>query len=462
MRGPVLIRGGRLLTMDRRLGDLDPGDVLIEDGRIRDVAPRLDAAGAAVLDAAGMIVIPGFVDAHRHVWQTQLRSVATDWSLFDYFVRMRSVYAALYQPDDVYLGNLVGALEALDAGITTIVDHCHVLNSPEHADEAVRGLREAGIRGVFCYGLFPNPVPPAFGPPPDGAWRAADLHRLRARHFASVEDLLLFGVAPTEAEAMPVDALADEIRLAREAGAHRISLHVAMGAYDRGRRLVATLADRGLLAEDLLLVHGAALGDDELAMIADAGAAVCSTPETELQMAMGRPVAWRARERGVRASLGVDIVSGVSGDVFAQMRLGLQAERAARNAALVAPPRAIGPAARDVLELATIRGAEALGLADRIGSLAPGKAADVVLLRTDAIHMTPAVDPVGAVVLQANAGDVDTVLVGGRVVKRSGLLAGVDWPALRERILASAARLREGAAAAPLSAIEEVAGGFML
>jgi cytosine/adenosine deaminase-related metal-dependent hydrolase len=462
MRGRMLVRGGRLLTMDRRLGDLDPGDVLIEDGRIRDVAPRLEADDADTLDAEGMIVLPGFVDAHRHVWQTQLRTVAADWSLFDYFVRMRSIYAALYEPEDVYLGNRVGALEALGAGITTIVDHCHVLNSPEHVDEAVRGLRDAGIRGVFCYGLFPNPRPPAFAPAPDDGWRAGDLRRTRARHFASHDDLLLLGLAPTEAEAMPLEALEREIGLGRDVGAHRISLHVAMGAYDRGRRLVAALADRGLLGDDLLFVHGAALGDDELDRIAAAGAAVTSTPETELQMAMGHPVAWRALARGARASLGIDIVSNFAGDMFAQMRLLLQAERGLRNAALTSPPHSIGPSAREVLELATIGGAEAMGLGDRVGSLTPGKQADLVLVRTDAVHMTPATDPIGAVVLYAGASDVDTVLVGGRVVQRAGEPVGVSWPTLRDRLLASSARIRAGASAAPREQIEEIAAGFML
>src|SRR5690349_21913017 len=119
-------------------------DILVDGERIADVAPRIDAADARVIDAGGMIVLPGFVDTHRHVWQTQLRTVATDWSLFDYFAQMRLLYSAFYEPDDVFLGNHVGALEALDAGITTLVDHCHILHTPEHSDEAVRGLVESG------------------------------------------------------------------------------------------------------------------------------------------------------------------------------------------------------------------------------------------------------------------------------------------------------------------------------
>jgi len=458
----MLIHGGRLVTMEPSLTDLTRGDVLIERGRIAAVAPSIACDDCERIDATAMIVSPGFVDTHRHVWQTQLRTVATDWSLFDYFVRMRSVYSALYTPEDVYLGNHVGALEALDAGITTVVDHCHVLNSPEHSDEAVHGLIDAGIGGVFCYGMFANPTLPEFAPESDSGWRRDDARRVRTRYFPGDDGTLRFGLAPSEAEAVSIEALADEIRLGRRLEAHRLSLHVAMGAYDRGRRTVACLDGLGLLADDLLLVHGAALGDDELARMAAVGAGISVTPETELQMAMGHPVAARALAHSVPTSLGIDIVSNYAGDMFAQMRLLLQAQRGYDNAKLTAPPRAIAPRAIDVLALATIGGARVLGLDDELGSLAPGKRADVVLTRTDAVHMTPVADPVGALVLNANVADVDTVLVAGRAVKRDGKLLGVDWPRLRARMLTSAERLHAGFRTAPIATIEALAATLML
>jgi cytosine/adenosine deaminase-related metal-dependent hydrolase len=458
----LLIRGGRLVTLDDALGDLERGDVLIEGGRIAAVAPAIEAGDCAVLEAAGMIVSPGFVDTHRHVWQTQLRTVATDWSLFDYFARMRCIYSALYGPEDVYLGNHVGALEALNAGITTLVDHCHIVNSPEHGDEAVRGLRDAGIRGIFCYGLFSNPTPPDLMPERDASWRSDDLRRMRRRHFASDDALLTLGLAPNEAEGSSLQLICDEIALGREVGARRISLHVAMGAYDRGRRVVGALAEAGVLGEDLLFVHGSALADDELDRIADAGAGIAATPETELQMGMGHPVTARALARSVRTSLGVDIVSNYAGDMFAPMRLQLQAQRGLENARLTAPPRAIRLQARDVLRLATLGGAAVAGLDGEVGSLTPGKQADLILTRTDAINMTPATDPVGALVLNANVHDVDTVLVAGRVVKSQGRLVGVDWRALADRLVASAARIHAGFAAAPVARVEALAAQLML
>ena len=458
----LLIRNGRVLTMDEALGDLDPADVLIEDGVIAAVGPKLDAPGAEILDATGMIVAPGFVDTHRHVWQTQLRTVAADWSLFDYFARMRSIYGSFYEPEDAWLGNHVGALEALAAGITTIVDHCHIINSPAHADRAVAGLRDAGIRGVFCYGFYPNPSQHPFAMSLDPGWRLDDARRVRREHFADARAPLRMGIAPSEVEAMPLDAIRREMELARELGAQRISCHVAMGAYDRGRRIVEQLAADGLLADDVLLVHGSSLTDDELDAVARAGAGISATPETELQMGMGHPVTARALARGVPTSLGIDIVSNYSGDMFAQMRLQLQAQRGLDHAGRTAPPREVGLRARRVLELATRGGARVAGLDDLVGRLTPGRQADVVLTRADGVHMVPAVDPVASLVLYANAGDVDTVLVGGRVVKRGGRLVGVDWPELAERLIRSSERVRAGFATVPIAEIESLAATLML
>jgi cytosine/adenosine deaminase-related metal-dependent hydrolase len=458
----LLIRGGRVLTMDEGLGDLDPADVLVEDDAIAAVGPGLQAPGAEVLDATGMIVTPGFVDTHRHVWQTQLRTVAADWTLFDYFARMRSVYGSFYEPEDAYLGNHVGALEALSAGITTLVDHCHIINSPAHADQVIAGLRDAGIRGVFCYGLFPNPTQHPFAMTLDPGWRRDDARRVRREHFAASDGLLRMGLAPSEVEAMPIEAIRGELELARELDALRISCHVAMGAYDRGRRIVGQLGADGLLAEDVLLVHGSSLTDDELDAAARAGAGISATPETELQMGMGHPVTARALSRGVPISLGIDIVSNYAGDMFAQMRLQLQAERGAVHAGRTAPPRDVGLRTRQVLELATRGGARVAGLGRLVGSLTPGRQADVVLTRTDGVHMVPAVDPVAALVLYANAADVDTVLVGGRVVKRGGRLVGIDWPGLAARLTRSSDRVRAGFATAPLAEIEALAASLML
>jgi len=209
-------------------------------------------------------------------------------------------------------------------------------------------------------------------------------------------------------------------------------------------------------------VHGSALSDDELERIADCGAAIVATPETELQMAMGHPVVRRALERRANAALGVDIVSNYAGDLFAQMRLLLQAERGWRNALLQAPPRGIGPAAREVLELATRGGARALGLDAQIGTLTPGKQADLILTRIDGVHSAGVVDPVAALVFYARPSDVDTVFVSGRAVKRAGRLVGLDWPALRARLVQSSEHIRAGFRTVDAAPIVALAAQLML
>jgi cytosine/adenosine deaminase-related metal-dependent hydrolase len=435
--------------MDERLGDLESGEILVEGARIRDVAHRIEVSDCETLDARGMIALPGFVDTHRHTWQTQLRNVAAEWTLFDYFVEMRLCYSSVYTAEDAYLGNYAGAVEALDAGVTTLVDHSHIMNTPEHADAAIDGLEHAGIRGIFCYGLFANPVresgkPVEYPGLESPEWHFQDCKRIRKERLASDDGLVRLGVATNELESLPIAAAAREIEFARSIGAARISAHIAMGALSRGRALVSRLAERGLLGPDLLFVHGAELSDREIDALVDAEASVSVTPETEVQMGMGTPVTGRILARGGKLGLGIDIVSNYSGDMFAQMRMGLQIERFRRNLDLDVAglaPRRLAFSCRDVLRLATIGGAEAIGLGDRVGSLVPGKQADLVLLRTDTTAMMPVNDAAAAVVLSASPRDVDTVVVAGRILKRAGRLVGVDLARLGRELSASRDRI---------------------
>ena len=179
------IRGGYVLSMDEELGDLPIGDVLVEGDRIVAVSEHLEVDDARVIDAQGHIVLPGFVDTHRHTWQTQMRGICADWTLNDYFLGIRLAISPAYSPEDVYVGNYVGALEALNAGVTTIVDFSHCNNSPEHADAAVEGLRTAGIRALHCYGFFASAPDPRF---PDHVARRADFVRLTPPRLVMVEN----------------------------------------------------------------------------------------------------------------------------------------------------------------------------------------------------------------------------------------------------------------------------------
>ncbi|KAF2102507.1 Metallo-dependent hydrolase [Rhizodiscina lignyota] len=432
-----LFRNATVVSIDEKIGTVKNCDVLVQDSIISEVAPNISAPSddTVIIDATNAILSPGFVDTHRHTWQTQLRTVTGDFTLTDYAIHIRNRYGSCYTPEDVYLANLCGALESLDAGTTCLLDHCHILNSPAHADAAVDGLRASRIRGTFCYGLYGNPV---FSDPKisDGTalvtdnqdWRHDDARRIREEKFQSnkAEDLLRFGFAPTEVERTPLEQTLNEIQLGRSLGAAIVTGHIAMGSYDRELHLVRILAERKLLGPDLVFSHGAALLEDELKAIKEAGAAISSTPDTELQMGMGQPIAFEAEKHGCTASIGIDITSNNPADMFGQMRLMLQQKRYSEVGSAPPPPRKVAARCEDVLRMATLGGAKALGLSHLTGSITPGKRADLVLTRCDSLRLTPVHDPAIALVLYANASDVDTVLVDGVPVKRDGKLAPTE------------------------------------
>lgn len=467
----TLVRGAAILSMDPQVGDFGSGDILIEGDSIAAVGRRLDVdpASVEIVDATDMIAIPGFVDTHRHIWQTQLRTVAIDWSLCDYVINMRSVFAAFYKPEDVFLGNYIGCLEALNSGITSIIDHCHVVNSPEHADEAVRGMFESGIGGIYCYGLFRNAkhhigapidvgelIGEMFGDVED--WRFDDGKRVRDRYFTD-NGRVRFGVATNEYEFKPYDEVRSELKRIREMEPLRISLHMAMGALCKDARIVEYFGQDGFLDERCLFIHGGGFTDKELKLLADHGCSISATPDTEMQMGMGHPVAHRFDSLGGRASIGIDIVSNIAGDMFSQMRLQLQAHRARLNARDELDGRMPGIVplkTRRALELATIGGAIAAGLDSITGSLTPGKKADLVLVSGRDINTAPIIDPVGTVVFYANPSNVDSVWVHGRPIKRDGALVGVDWPAQREKLVASSKRVMDQAQRIPLEKIQNL------
>jgi len=442
-RGRILIRGGCVLTMDDELGDMACADVLVEGTRIAAVAPSIDAVDAEIIDARGAIVMPGLVDTHRHTWQTQMRAVCADWTLGDYFAGMRLVISPAYSADDVYVGNHLGALEALDAGVTTLLDFSHCNNSPEHADEAVRGLVDAGIRALHCYGFFASRAGSAAFP--THATRLADFERVH-RGRDSAGSLVRIGSAITEVATIPWEQTVAEIETSRRAAA-RMVLHTGCQWGSVMTMGVREMHAHGLLGPDQVHVHCNTLDALEWKMLADAGAKVSIAPETELNMGMGRPVVGQCRAHGIRPTLSCDIISLCSGDLFAQMRLALASARSEDNDTVhrsAAMPERLGVTARDALRWATVDGADACGMGSEIGSLAPGRQADVVIIGgAGSLGLRPRHDVAGSVVFQASARDVRDVLVAGRAVKRDGRLAGVDMARLLDRAEISASRILE-------------------
>jgi 5-methylthioadenosine/S-adenosylhomocysteine deaminase len=423
----LVITGGIVLTMDPRIADLSVGDVLVEDGRIAAVAPSLPHDGAQVIDATGSIVIPGLVDTHRHTWQATVRNIASDWTLAHYFTGLHAGLSGYFRPQDTYAANLLGTIEALSSGITTLLDWSHNLNTPEHADGAVAGLMESGARAVFAHGggAAQYQVPSVVAHPQDA-------RRIREQYFSSDDQLVTMAMALRGPQYARKDITRDDFALARELAA-RITVHVGDGDWGKDRP-VAWMRDEGLLGPDVTHVHCNTIADDEIAMIADSGGTASVAADVEMQMGHGWPATGRLLEAGVRPSLSIDTCSSNGGHMFGAMRATIGVQRALDHAAAEAsgvPCETLRVSCRDALSFATVEGARALGLEDRIGSLTPGKAADIVIVRTDDPGMFPVNHPYGALVYDAHPGVVDTVLVAGRVVKRDGRLVGVDLGRLR-------------------------------
>ncbi|ADP79449.1 amidohydrolase family protein [Pseudofrankia inefficax] len=417
----VLVRGGTVLTMERGAAPLR-ADVLVEDGLIVAVAPDLAAADADVVEADRCLVLPGMVDTHRHVWQTQLRGVTHDWSLKDYIRSVRFTAAACYRPEDMYVGNYLGMLEAIDAGITTVLDFSHCINTPEHADAALNGTRDAGIRSVFALGLNDVPVPDIHFS--TLAQRIEHARALRHGELKSDSALVTMGISLSDVLVAGIGRVTEEVAVSRDLGLP-ITLHANAVMFPTPVSEVGFLDEAGLLGPDLVWVHMNQTTDDELRRVLDTGGAISTTPETEMQMGMGHPVHGRFMALGGRCTFGCDVISNNSGDLFPQVRLALQTERMLRNDRELDRrhgPDDIGPSTLSHLEGATVNGAEALGLGSRIGTLTPGKEADLIVVRGDAPNMIPVNDPVSALVLHAHAGNVDTVMVAGRILKRDGRL----------------------------------------
>lgn len=461
----LLIRGSTILTVDPENGNLDNCDILIHKDRIAAIGQNLQTpltSEATVIDAQGCIIIPGFVNGHHHMWQQLLRGIATDWSLFDYLVNMRNLYGSLYTPEDVYLATYVAALSLLNNGVTTVLEPCHIINSPEHADAAVKALKDAGIRGTFCYGFYPNTGPSgdvaSEGKSSDFPYsaRLVDAARVRKQHFARndpAEELLTFGIAPNEPESQSVEQTINEIAESRQLGARIITMHLAMGPSDGAhRQVVQQLDDAGCLGPDLVFSHGASLTDSEMEAIQTSEAGLVGTPDTELQMGMGFPAVFRARDKGCRTCLGLDITSNQGNDFIAQMRLALQAQRAQENEKGF--PISIARKTSEVLRMGTLGGSEVMQPENLIGSISVGKKADLVILRCDDIETIPVLDPTSTVVFHSSSRHIDTVIVDGKIKKQHGELVA-DWLSLRDEVRRRAGEIQSQAAGYDISSIRE-------
>jgi len=445
MSHELLLKNGLVVTVDEQLGDLQDADVLIRDNVIVAVGPGgpTASANAEVIDCTGRLVIPGLVDTHRHVWQGAIGALTPQMTGAGYGPAVLNGISTSYEPVDIYAGALWGALQALDAGITTIADWAHNLRSAEHANANLRGLQESGIRGYFLYG-GPGPTTDTPNPP-----HPLDARRMRDEHFPKgVNRRLRMGMALRGPCFTSAERNAEDFKFARELGLP-ISTHVGMA----GTADAIIVLDRyGLLGSDVNYVHANMLTDKEFDLIAKSKGTISLTPSTDMLMQFGTfPATGPALQRGIRSGLGVDTICSCGTDIFSEMRLGLAAERSRANAQALAGGEQVPTVAlhqRDMLRLATIDGARVWKMDHEIGSLTPGKLADVAVIDMRSPHLDGYGDSIATMVLGAGPADVETVIVGGDVVKRHGQLVGEHVKKARKLMAASRERIRKRETAA--------------
>jgi len=419
-----LIKNATIITVDSSLGVLSDADILIGDDKILEVGYGIEAGEAEIIDATGMILIPGLINAHLHTWQTGLRGIAGNWTAVDYQKHIHHGMAMVYTPEATYLGNWLGALGQISAGTTTIMDWCHVNATPEHSDVAIDALEETGIRALFAHGTV-KPKQKAgethFSEIPHPR---SEIERLRKGRLSNDAALVTLGMAILGPENSTKEVMLHDFALAREFG-----LVSSSHTWNRKNRIVKEgfypVAEAGLLGPDHNIVHGNYLEDDELKMLIDHGVSVTATPTVESQSAKADPLCGRVKKLGDKVSLGSDTDVFVASDMFHVMRFALQFQhaidcRAEENNQM--PLEALETSPYEALEWATIAGARALQMEDKIGSISPGKIADIVFLKMDDICLQPIYDPINTVVLFAERSNVDSVMIGGAFAKKSGTL----------------------------------------
>lgn len=428
----ILITGATVVTMDDKLGDIPSADMLIEGDRIAAIEPagRIDKQDAELVDAKNCIAIPGIINTHLHTWQTALRSVASNWTLLEYFKKMHAGLATVFQPEDLYIANLVGSLNQLNSGTTTLVDWCHGNRTPAHNDAAIDALFESGIRAAFFHGT-PKPDP---GPGEKGFWEIphprAEIERLLKYRVGGLVGL---GAAILGPHYSTLEVSIHDFRMAKDLGLVA-SMHQG-GGPPRTPGGWEKLEEAGLLGAHVNIVHGHGLSDEQLSRFCSMGMSFSVTPENEMIQGHGFPITGRLRKAGHGLALGIDLESSVSGEMLTGARIALNVQRAIDNAAHREATGVIPDTStittREALSWITIEGARMLRMEDRIGSLKPGKQADVVLISTDGINMQPVHDPVSSVIIQATLANIDSVMVAGQWKKRAGKLL---VPALSEKV----------------------------
>ena len=425
----VLLKGGTILSMDPAVGDFLKGDVLIDGSRISAIDKSISSRGATVIDATGTIITPGFVDTHRHAWQNHFRRAIPNSALLsDYSAFTHSGIGPFSRPQDHYAGNLISDLGAIHSGITSMLDYSHNTRSGAHADSAIQAHFDSGLRAVFAY-----------GPASVGTWdrqHPQDIARVKERFFSSDDQLVSLRLATNLVEENFVLARANGVKVTSDAAFVR---NPPIPTY------VPTLMDfgrRGLLGPDVTLIHGTAFPDEVFRMIRDTGTRLSLAPTSDAHYrTLGDSITpiQKVLDFGIVAGLSVDVEVTLSSDFFSQMRMAFYVQRMLANKRFTdgdtsAP---VEMNARRILEMATLNGAKCNGLEHKVGALAPGKEADILMIEADDVLNMPLNSAVGTVVLGADTSSVRNVFIGGQLKKWNGKLVGVDINKVRTLVYAS-------------------------
>jgi len=434
-RGEFIIRGATVLTMDPKIKDLETGDVFVQDGSIVAIGPKINSAGAQIIEGRGMICMPGFVDTHWHLWTSLFRPfVRADVDALGYFPVSNRLGQQM-TPEDSYRSVVLGVAEALSAGCTTVHNWAHNVRSPDHADGELAAMRDAGIRGRFAYG-------PAQGMPDDQPMDFAGMARVK-RDWMPGDGLLTMGICSRNVGAMSIGGAARGVLTIEQAkrdwdGARKLGLPITL--HTSGPSPIRQLEEAGLLGPDVQLVHALLTTPEERAILKARGVSysIAPTGEARRPAAVGVIQLGELLEAGIKVSLSTDHTTNYNCDPFVAMRVlfALHQHRIGNKIPLTV---------KRLVQLATLDGAVDLGIADKTGSLTPGKQADIILVRTTDINMTPMGDPYEALVSLAQPGNVDTVIVDGRILRQSGKFTTLDHAKVVKDAQEAAAGLRSRA-----------------
>src|SRR4051812_18860217 len=452
-----LIRGGSVMSMDPQVGDFPQADVLVEGKKIVAVGRNLSAGNADIVDARGRIVMPGFIDTHHHQFETALRSFLADGVLINdqsgsvsgsttYFEYILLKFAPVYRPQDVYINELFGGLSQLDAGVTTVHDVSQIHHSPQHSDAAVQALFDTGRRAAF--GFFESAGANILGTNPGNRY-PTDAPRIKSRWFSSSDQLVHMVMGGEVYLGDPSTDLSWTIGrdLHLQVAAHILSPFGIRPIFDK---LAAGTGGNGKIGigPDNLFIHMTGMADAAWQRVKDVGAQVSLAVPIEMNMRHGIPPIIKMQQLGMEPSLSVDVECTLTADFFTQMRSTMNMQRMVVNQMILEqgdfyPPNQWPTPApgtppllttRDVLRYATMNGAKALRLDGKVGSLTPGKEADILILDAEAINVAPLNQVPGAVVSLMDRTNVETVIVAGKVRKWRGKLLDVDLPGLRLKL----------------------------